>query len=188
MKKICFFDVETQLLFRDIGNIRDPTKLKLALAGIAFNDEPVQLFTEQNVLSLLDALQKSDYVIGHNILGFDYLVLQPYDKKQLINQIIKKSFDIMKEIRRKTGPEVSFVGLNDLAKLNLGMTKNEDTLKIPAMWKAGKIEEVEDYLRNDIEILRSLFNLIKEKKRLKYTHKEFGEIIGIKEIELEFVL
>jgi hypothetical protein len=90
--EIGFFDLETQRLFQDIDprwvqrNWRERSeiherlakKLGLAVAGLMDHEGNVKFFTEENSGELFNALESVDLIVGHNILGFDYLVLSTY--------------------------------------------------------------------------------------------------------------
>lgn len=75
--KTVFFDLETQYTFQELGmdkQNRDPTKLKLAVAGTLYNKEHM-FFEEGQTQELFDILNQADLIVGHNLLRFDYLVL-----------------------------------------------------------------------------------------------------------------
>ena len=131
--KTIFFDLETQHLFQELGmtdyRSRDPTKLKLAVAGILSNKEYF-FFEESQVQELFKTLNQADLIVGHNLFKFDYLVLQPYIKQDIIKTLQNKTFDTMLELEKLTG---CWTSLDDLGNRNVGVTKTIDTLKIPKM-------------------------------------------------------
>jgi DEAD/DEAH box helicase domain-containing protein len=180
---IIFFDLETQYLFSELGMndyIKDPSKLKIAIAGIKTNSETL-FFDESKVIELLDYLKKADLIVGHNLLGFDYNVLQHYFKENIKVLLKSKTFDIMFELQKLTGCKIA---LNNLGDKNIGLIKNCNTLEIPKMWREGKHEEVQNYLLNDLIMTEKIFNYGKNFGKFKYTHKNYNEIIGEKEVNV----
>ena len=71
MVNIAYFDLETQHLFQELGmtdyRSRDPTKLKLAVAGILFQKKTL-FFEENQVQELFVTLNQADLIVGHNLL------------------------------------------------------------------------------------------------------------------------
>lgn len=193
-KTIGFFDLETQNTFADINpdypklpswereklRLELTPKLKLATSCVTIDGNKPEVFEEDNVLNLIDTLKGLDVIVGHNVTAFDYLVLSPYTKAKIVELLSPNTTDTFELLRKKTG---SFVGLDDLAKLNLGVGKTLNSLEVPAMWRAGKKKEVREYCINDVKLLRDIFYFGKEKKRIKYTHKEYGEVKGVVEID-----
>ena len=191
-QKIGFFDLETQWLFQEIeprwehmrgyerSRIRDTLarELRLAVAGLMDYEGDVKFFTEENIGELFNALESVDLIIGHNLLRFDYIVLSSYHSSvDVVEKFQEKTFDTMKELEQVTG---IFTSLDDLGRLNLGIPKSEDTLKIPKMWRDGEQDKVREYLRTDLEITKGLYDYGKTKGKLKYTHKNYGKIEGVR--------
>lgn len=161
---------------------RDPTKLKLAVAGI-LTDKKYFFFHENETKELFKTLSRADKIVGHNLLRFDYLVLKPYFDFDIVEALQAKTFDIMLELDKKTG---CWIGLDDLSKKNLGMIKTINPLKIPKMWRDGKHDEVREYLLNDLRMTEGIFNHGKKFGKLKYEHKEYGESMGVREVSVEW--
>ena len=191
-QKIGFFDLETQYLFEDIeprwkqmsgrgkSTIRDTLakKLRLAVAGLMDHGGNVKFFTEENIGELFNALESVDLIVGHNLFGFDYIVLSSYHSSvDVVEKFQEKTFDTLKELEKVTG---IWTGLDDLGQLNLGIHKSEDTLKIPKMWRDGEQDKVREYLRTDLEITKGIYDYAKTQGELKYTHKNYGKIEGVR--------
>jgi len=139
-QKIGFFDLETQWLFQEIEprweqmswsektEIRDTLarKLRLAVAGLMDHEGDVKFFTEENTGELFNALESVDLIVGHNLFGFDYIVLSSYHSSvDVVEKFQEKTFDTMKELKKVTG---IWTGLNDLGQLNLRIHKSEDKI------------------------------------------------------------
>jgi DEAD/DEAH box helicase domain-containing protein len=178
---IVFFDLETQHLYQELGT-KDSTKLKLAVAGILSNKEHL-FFEEDQVQDLFKNLTQADLIVGHNILRFDYSVLKPYIKQDIVKTLQNKTFDTMLELEKVTR---CWTSLDDLAKRNLGMAKSVDTLKIPEMWRNGKHQEVKDYLLNDLKMTEAVFNHGKNVGKFKYEHKNYGKSLGEREVSVKW--
>lgn len=177
-----YFDLETQYTFGEIGmnnyRDRDPKKLKIAVAGTLSKNNHT-FFEENQVEKLIEILNDADLIVGHNLFGFDYIVIQPYIDKGIIENLYPKTFDTMLELNKITG---CYTSLDDLCKRNLGISKNEDSIKIPGMWRNGEFDRVKKYLLNDLRMTEALYNHGKNKKKIKYEHKEYGESYGEREI------
>ncbi len=197
-QRIGFFDLETQWLFQEIEprweqmswrektEIRDTLskKLRLAVAGLMDHEGNVKFFTEENIEELFNALNSVDLIIGHNLLRFDYIVLSPYySGVDVVEKFQGKTFDTLKELEKVTG---IWTRLDDLGQLNLGIHKSENALKIPEMWRDEKHDEVREYLRTDLEITKEIYYYGKTRGELKYTHKEYGEIKGVRTVKVHW--
>ncbi len=196
MEKIVYFDLETQHTFQELGMFKgkdkDASKLRMAIGGIVYEEvspnsikfETYKFYGENHTNQLLETLNKADLIVGHNLLRFDYKVLQQYFKENILDLLYDKTFDTLIELLPYT--DNCWTGLDDLAKLNLGTCKPHSGEKIPKMWTDGLHKEVEDYLRHDLKMTKDFYNFAKEKKRIKYTHKEYGIVIGEREIEVKW--
>ena len=184
--KTIFFDLETQYLFKELGMIdshsKDPTKLKVAVAGVLADKKPL-FFHENQITELLEHLKNADLIVGHNLLRFDYLVLQPYVNVDIVKLLKSKTFDMMLELEKSTG---CWISLDDLGRRNLSIAKSVDTLKIPKMWRDGQHKEVKDYLANDLQMTEAIFNHGKSFGKFKYEHKEYGQSLGQKEVTVRW--
>ncbi len=192
-RKVAFFDLETEQLFEDLGMeskwSRDPSKLSISCACVKVNEEPCQVFLKEQAADLFQLLQSCDLVVGHNLYSFDYSVLQGAVHQPVANILNTKTLDMLFELEKKTGQRVA---LNDLAKLNLGLEKTEDSRSAPFLWRTGKRQQVINYCINDVELTKKVFEFGRDHQKLKYTAKTMdfrsGErlIIGIKEAEVDW--
>lgn len=193
---IGYFDIETRFLFSDIEpdwnimswnekqSIRDRVtqRLKIAVAGLMINNEDVVFFAESEVGLLMSYLDSLDVIVGHNLIDFDYIVLQRYSA-DIIEELKHKTIDTFQYIREKTG---DWTKLDELGKINLGLEKLGDAIEIPGLWRAGKKQRVKEYLERDVSIIKKLYNLGKEKGELKYIHKDYGKIIGERVVQIDW--
>ena len=121
-------------------------------------------FDEGQEGELIKALDSFDLVIGHNVLRFDFLVLSPYCKSDIIKHFKPKTLDTLDYLKTITG---KFVSLNELAQLNTNAEKTMSGADAPNLWRSGKKDEVREYCRNDVELLREIYLLGKKEKYLK---------------------
>lgn len=182
MTKICYFDLETKYAFAEIDrkwnglsfdqkDARRPKLVpKLGLATSCVIPEGKEAkpsyFDEGNEPELIKELDSFDIIIGHNVLRFDYLVLSPYSKFDILKHFKPKTIDTLDYLKNATG---RFVSLNDLAQLNTGAEKTMSGADAPKLWRSGEKDKVRDYCKNDVELLRKIYLLGKKKKLLKYT-------------------
>ncbi len=93
-------------------------------------------------------------LIGHNVIGFDYSVLQPYADFDVLSRFKSKTLDTMVHIEKIVGIRLK---LDSLARHTLGKGKTLSAVTIPALWKRGEHQKVKDYLINDLEILKNIY-------------------------------
>lgn len=180
IKQVAFLDIETKYLFDEVEKGRVDL-LGLAVAGLAVNDSSITFYEEENVEDLFKALHGADLIVGHNLLSFDYRVLNPYASFDLPQLYCHKTLDTLREIENLTGRRVS---LDDLARHNLGRSKSADPRRMPIWWREGRFDEVKSYCANDVEIVRDIYLHGRRHGRLTYTHKEGGILVGLKDVEV----
>lgn len=192
--KIGFFDLETQYLFRELEPKWESMtskskqkmraslipKMKVSVAGILKLDKKksdlaYRYYEEDEVEQLEEDLLKLDKIVGHNLLRFDYLVLVDYFSNYAFNKLKDKTIDTFKLIKDETRV---WTRLEDLGKLNFGVAKPVDTLKIPKMWRDGHHKEVKSYLKMDLNMTAALFLSGVTSKSISYHLKDQGNIAG----------
>jgi len=182
--KIMYLDIETMYLMTDFPNgWKNPENyrnVKIAELGI-LQDNKYTTFEENNIYSLVSEFKKVDLIVGHNINQFDSQVLKYYLDEKIMKEFRNKLFDTMIEFKKFT-PTASWVSLNDIAKRNFGMTKTEESIKIPQMWREGKHDEVKAYLYNDLLMTEKFYLHGKKGHTFKYEHKEYSKSYGEREV------
>lgn len=178
-----FFDLETLNLFEDVepqwnamdwemrnaNQRRLCAKLGIAVAGVGVGED-VEFFEQDEAELLVGTLLAADRVVGHNVLAFDYPVMEPYVGQARIERLKPKTVDMLAELRKLTRVHI---GLNDLAQLNLGKGKTDDPRMVPTLWRKGEHERVRSYLRSDVELTREIFEYGARKGKLRYTKKDW---------------
>ena len=69
------------------------------------------------------------------------------------------TFDLLEEIHARLGFRLA---LGHLGEQTLGTPKSADGLQSLAWWKEGRIDEIERYCRQDVSLLRDLFDHARE--------------------------
>jgi DEAD/DEAH box helicase domain-containing protein len=152
--RVLFFDLETRRAADEVGGWGRIDKMGLALAVVF--DAQTQRYTtyyEKDVDRLLLDLVTADLVVGFNVDRFDLRVLSAYTDHDL-SRI--RTCDMLKEIHAALGYRLS---LQHLAKVNLGEGKSADGLQSLAWWRAGEVERVENYCRQDVDVTRRIYEL-----------------------------
>lgn len=194
MSKICYFDLETKYTFQELNTrwrsltykqqeeVRDGLiqKMGMATSCVISEEKPdeAKFFDEGQEKDLISFLDGFDTIIGHNLLHFDYLVLRPFYEKDIIELFGKKTIDTLDYLKKSTG---RLIKLDDLAKLNLNSRKIMNPIEAPKNWREGHKQDVRNYCRSDVELLRNIYLKGIEKKRLVYPDKS-----GLKEVSVEW--
>ena len=150
--RIQYFDLETQKSADDVGGWGNIHKMRLAV-GVVWDsiDQDYFVYEEKDAKILVEKLQTADLVIGFNVIGFDYTVLQPYSDFDL--QEIN-TFDMLVDVKKLLNFRLS---LNHLAQHTLNTKKSADGLMSLQWYKEGKIDKIIHYCKQDVEITRDLF-------------------------------
>ncbi|MBU0708348.1 ribonuclease H-like domain-containing protein [Patescibacteria group bacterium] len=156
-------DIETKRLIRDIG--RDPRRmpeLGVSLIGVySYERGEFIVYHEDQFLELEELLKQAGQVVGFNLKGFDYPVLQghlDFDFTKI------QTVDVMEDIRRVISRRIS---LNEVAGATLGVQKSADGLQAVRYYHEGKWEELEKYCLSDVRITRDLFDFGRRNKHVK---------------------
>jgi len=159
-------DVETQRSAQEVGgwNRADLMGISCVVLYDSKKDEYVEFLHDQVPL-LIDHLKKVDLVIGFNIIRFDFRVLSGYSDFHF-----KKlpTLDILEEVHNRLGYRLS---LDHLARVTLGKEKTADGLQALRWWKQGRIREIIDYCKVDVEITKDLFVYGKNNGYLLFKNK-----------------
>ena len=155
------FDIETQHSFDEVGG-RTPehmAKLQLSLAVLyRYSDDKYITYLEKDAPQLIEELHRASFIVGFNLLGFDYLVMSRYGK--LDPNIATKTVDMMYHCEKELGKRPS---LNSLAQATLGEGKSADGLEAIRWFREGKMKELEMYCRQDVEVTRKIYEFGKER-------------------------
>lgn len=149
--KFVVVDVETKDSFLTAGAY-DSSKLNLSVAGIYDSASDKYYCLEENELQLLWSLiEHADRVIGFNLDGFDYGVLQKYYRGNIFEL---PTLDILTEFKKDHGFRIK---LDSIVKETLGEGKSGDGLQAIRLYEQGKIDELKKYCLDDVRLTRDLF-------------------------------
>jgi DEAD/DEAH box helicase domain-containing protein len=179
-----YFDIETKYLFDEVGGYENMTKLGLSVACLILDDsDDPAFYEEKDIEDLFDALSQADLIVGHNIIGFDYPVLDAYASFNVPGRYKKKTFDTLHELYKVTGRRI---GLQDLGHRNLGRGKTGEAVMMPHLWRDGQHDLVKEYCANDVRLVRDIFLHGKNTGHITYTDKRRGVLLGIREVPVKW--
>ena len=147
------FDLETLRSAAEVGGWNRADRMGVAVGVLYFLEEDrFESYREDRVGDLVAALRSATQVVGFNSRRFDYKVLEGYAGRGLSREL--PTLDLLEEVRRVAGFRMK---LDHLAQETLGAAKSADGLQSLAWVAEGRFDEVEQYCRHDVEILRDLF-------------------------------
>ncbi|MDY0018919.1 MAG: ribonuclease H-like domain-containing protein [Anaerolineae bacterium] len=163
-----FFDIETQNSFEEVGG-HYPERLRLS-AAVTYNtdDEAFHHYTEANVTDLVKELQTANLVVGYNLYGFDYPVLQKYTQIVLLKDLPTVDLMVMLEKRLGFRPK-----LDTVASATLKVGKSADGLQAVQWWREGRLEEIFKYCEQDVEVTRRLYEFGKQYRYVQYYDQQY---------------
>jgi len=147
-----YLDIETKSSKDEVGGWY-PEKMGLAVAVTYDKNTGFKEWIEKDVVELINYLLSFDKIIGFNTNGFDFFVLNGY-QKNVYTLLLNKSFDMLDYIYKKIGFRIK---LDDLVYHTLGKNKSGDGLQSIQWYKEGKIDKVIDYCKNDVLVTKELY-------------------------------
>lgn len=155
---LVFLDIETQQVRSD------PAEQRVSIA-VTYNSSTggYHYYDEHSIGGLFSELAQAKLVIGFNIRQFDYKVLEKYAPKGFDFQAIP-TFDIFEVIYRETG---LWVALADVARA-YGLAKTGTGLEAVKWWREGMIKELQEYCRNDVAIVKHVYECYRKSGYIYY--------------------
>ena len=145
-------DVETRRSAQEVGGWHKAGNMGVSVAVLYDSGPHAFLSFEQEALpELFPLLAQADLVVGFNILGFDYAVLQPFAQIRLHDL---PTLDMLAHVQRQFGRRVS---LDNLARATLNAGKSADGMAALRWWKEGRLAQIAEYCRKDVDITRRLY-------------------------------
>jgi len=168
-----FFDLETQRLAEEVGGWQNKHLMRLSVAVLFDSaDDQFHVYREEEVVDLIEHLQRLDLVVGFNIVSFDYEVLRAYSPFSFSGL---PTLDILKEIHARLGFRLS---LDHLAEKTLGRRKESDGVQAVKWFREGQWEPLIDYCKKDVILTKDLFNHAMEKGFLLYGDRQ-GRLLRV---------
>ncbi len=149
MKNYVYFDLETQKSASEVGGWQNKRDMRMSI-GVTYSTaaQAYRIYTEDEADKLIDELRKADCVVGFNILGFDFEVLEAYSVFDLGSVL---AHDLMLDIEKALGRRL---GLDALATESLGIGKTAHGTDALKWWKEGRISEIAEYCCYDVKATR----------------------------------
>lgn len=145
------FDIETSNSFADVGKY-DASLLKVSLVGLySYADDQYHTFMEEDLPKMWPYLEKADRVIGYNLFGFDYKVLNTYYPGDLTQL---PTLDLMVKIADNLGRRLK---LDDVAHGSLGIGKSGNGLQAIEYFRKGEIDKLRDYCQQDVKVTKEVY-------------------------------
>ena len=171
--RVAVLDIETQLSAEEVGGWHKCHLMRLSVAVVAdLAEQRYEAFFEDQAAELCRRLEEVDLVVGFNLKRFDYRVLQEYTD---IDLKTIPTLDILEEINILLGHKLS---LNHLAEKTLQAAKSGDGLMALQLFKEGRLEELTDYCRRDVELTAKLFEFGIHRGHLIYKHRQ-GALVQV---------
>lgn len=166
--RVLYFDLETQKSADEVGgwgNIKD----MLMAVGVVWDSHDQQhhvYYGEaekkdgKGYTDLIDHLKSADLVVGFNVIGFDYTVIQYAASQRHIDLLDIPTFDILVDFIKQKNHRIK---LDNLASCTLGTSKSADGLASLKWWKEylggdrKKLDQIVAYCKQDVNVTRDLF-------------------------------
>jgi DEAD/DEAH box helicase domain-containing protein len=173
-KDILVIDIETKNTFYDVGGQANIARLEMSLACVySYNQDAYSSFWETDTKELGQIMKDAALVVGFSINRFDLPVLDKYFD---FSTRALKRVDLLEEIEISAGRRI---GLDLLARANLGIGKTHNGLEAIKFWNEGNLKELEDYCRNDVKVTKELYDLAKSRKYLMMPERGTDELIRV---------
>jgi DEAD/DEAH box helicase domain-containing protein len=165
-------DIETSNSFADVGKY-DPSLLKVSLVGLYdYATDQYTHYMEADLPKLWRVLEGADRIIGYNLFGFDYQVLNTYYRGDLSKF---PTLDIMKDIADKIGFRIK---LDDVAHGSLGTGKSGNGLQAIEFFRRGEIDKLRDYCLQDVKVTKEVYEFGLTNKLIKYKDRT-GRMVDV---------
>ena len=147
------FDLETQRSAQEVGGWEHRHKMGLAVGVVYDLDrEEFRVYTEPQVDALIHELTRARLIVGFNLRRFDFDVLRGY---AALDFNALPALDILERIYQRLGFRLK---LDHLAQETLGERKSADGLQSLAWFKAGELERVIEYCKQDVLLTKRLYD------------------------------
>ncbi len=145
-------DVETRRSAKDVGGWHKAAQMGVSVAVLYDSaDDSFTPYRQEELDLLFKRLHDAKRVVGFNISGFDYTVLQPfapYDLKKL------PTLDMLVHVKNSLSYRVS---LDNIAMASLGVGKNADGMQALTWWREGRMDDIIKYCQQDVDITKQIY-------------------------------
>jgi hypothetical protein len=170
------FDLETQKSAADVGGWHNKAKMGVSVGCIYDTvKKEYRFYTEHNIPEMCNDLMSSDLVVGYNLIGFDYEVIQPYSVFSLKDNI--PTLDLLLEVEKAVGKRLP---LDNVAEHSIGINKTADGLEALKWYKEGKISQIAKYCAFDVKATTLVAEFGAAYGCVRYSDKYSGKILEAK--------
>ncbi len=160
---VIVFDLETQRSAEEVGGWEHRRRMGMAVGVIYDLDRAeFRVYTEPEVDALLAELTRARLIVGFNLRRFDFDVLRGYAD---LDYDALPALDILECIYRRLGFRLK---LDHLTQETLGERKSADGLQSLAWFKAGELERVIEYCKQDVLLTKRLYDFGRQHGYLLY--------------------
>ncbi|MDR2161826.1 MAG: DEAD/DEAH box helicase [Desulfovibrio sp.] len=160
-------DVETRLSAAEVGGWNRADRMGVSLAVLyASRSDGFTAYTQERIPDLARDLAAAPLVVGFNVLRFDYAVLAPHAPGFSFRSL--PTLDLLVRIQEQLSYRLS---LDTLARATLGAAKSANGLLALAWWKEQRLEDIEEYCRQDVILTRDLYLFGRDNGYLLFTNK-----------------
>ena len=172
MGKEVVLDIETANSFADVGKY-DASLLKVSLVGLYdYATDSYTHYMEPDLPKLWRVLEGADRIIGYNLFGFDYQVLNTYYPGDLAKF---PTLDILVEIEKKLGVRIK---LDDVAHGSLGVGKSGNGLQAIEFFRRGEIDKLRDYCLQDVKVTKEVYEFGLANKNVRFKDRQ-GQLVQV---------
>jgi DEAD/DEAH box helicase domain-containing protein len=164
--RFAVFDLETRRSAEEVGGWGNAANMGVSVA-VLYDSQGGEFreYFQDDVAALASDLRAFDLIVGFNIKRFDYLVLSGLHEFAYHEL---PTLDMLDEVRARLGYRLS---LDSLATATLNTPKSASGLAALAWWQEGRVREIADYCRKDVEITRDLYLFGRDHGHLLFRNK-----------------
>ncbi len=156
-----FLDIETQ----DWSKYMTLAEMKISYCGVILEDNQEIDIWESDMEKLKELLEKAQYTVGYNILGFDMPIIGNY-LGEWVNDL--PQIDLMVALQKQLGYRPK---LDVVTSATLGHGKNDHGENAPKYFANGEFDKLKNYCLEDVRITKNLYEFGLEKGFVKYFDK-----------------
>ena len=149
-KRLIYYDVETQKRADEVGGW-DRADLMLISIAVTYSEEAgFKVWHEKDIPSMIRYIAEFDLVVSFNGDNFDSKVISHYGD---VSYIQRHSFDVAQNLSQMLKHRIR---LESVAMATLKVGKSADGLVALQWWKEGRIDEIIEYCKQDVKVLRDV--------------------------------
>lgn len=149
-KRLVYYDVETQKRAEEVGGWDHADLMLISIAVTYSEADGFKVWHETDIPAMIAYMNSFDLVVSFNGDNFDSKVLSHYGD---VASIGRRSFDVAQYISQIIKHRIR---LESVAMATLNTGKSADGLLALQWWKEGRIQEIIDYCRQDVQVLRDV--------------------------------